>query len=315
MTRRLKIFTILILGLFAATPALSASEALVALHASDDASWRRESAIQQLLTRDLGFDEVRILFDATPREVSGQVAEFLARPGAAKDRRLVWISGPGEGEESPCPTGDLTPVTPTASILMIAPSCFAETVALPPGTRHFGISSAAPRISREGRKPTPKAARPSIAILALPSDEARFIARADRIVFEALENARSGKLAPATLLRMLRHRFREDGSNYTPTLDAAPAGAAWSRKLLAPPREQLDKRHATVGPGRFSGRLAWPRGRRLPLYRSGEEASEPVLTLPDRRAVTVLRTNRGGTMAFVRAARTYYGWVMVDELE
>ena len=308
-------FAILMLGLIAAMPAFAASEALVALHASDDASWRRESAIQELLSRNLGFDEVRVLFDATPREISGQVAEFLARAGTAEDRRLVWVSGPGEGADSPCPAGRPTPVGPTAPTLMIAPSCFAEMLVLPPGTRHFGISSAAPRDPRAGGRPSGKAARPPIAILALPSDGARFIARADRIVFEALENARSGKLAPATLLRMLRHRFREDGSNYTPTLDAAPADAAWSRRLLAPPPEQLDERHAAVGPGRFSGRLAWPRGRRLPLYRSGEEASEPVLTLPGRRAVTVLRTNRGGTMAFVRTARAYYGWVVIDELE
>ena len=298
----------------AAVPkALGGSEAFIALIDKGTDVWRRDGVVREMIEKRIGFDRVDLNLDTTPAEISTKLQAFLDRPAAPGARRFVWISGVAAGNEGRCPADDQAPVTPRAATLILAPACYADLIDFPIGTRQIGLRGG--RFDLRAMKRHDGGAGAPVVFLGLPDDGAGFAARADEIIQKALTAAAGGSLTPAALLQRLRFGFREDGSDYTPRLDAAPGSAAWSRRFLTPPKRLRKDNWERVRPDSFGGRLAWPRKRRLALYAGAMRAEPPVLSLPGRRPVTVLRTNRDGTMGFVRAPGALFGWVRLDALD
>ena len=313
MRRRYGPVLLSVLALALAAPggkAVAAAEALIALRDSGADGWRRQGRAQELLRQRYGFDKVHVLVNVTPDEIPARVRAFVERPGDARTHRLVWISGVAAGDPAgPCPSPDWRPVSPAAATLILAPGCWAETIVLAPGSRHFEITSPAParrpRFARPG-KARPGAAVP-VAVVTLPSDAPRFVDRADDIVLGLL--ARGGEVSPARLLAALRHGLDADGSDYTPALDVT-AGMA-TRAVLA----SAGTGAATDPAADRAGQPTSARFLAFDLRRVPDPAADAALRLPAAMPLRVLRRDRGGRMVFVNAAKRFYGWVAADDLE
>lgn len=314
MRRNLGVIALLALlaGGLAAPPARAGGEALVGLADIGAEGWARDRQVREILADGLGFAAVQIAIDATPGELPERVRAFLSRAAAPGDRRVVWISGPSAaaGSASPCPAADMPRIVPRAAALIVAPDCYAEFLALPPGALHLGLRDAAAPIAATGID-----AAPPVVLVTLPADTAEAIRRADAIVLDALRAAAGGAMTPALLLQRLRYELRVDGSGYTPSLEASAAEAAWSRRYLTPPRPGGDTAWRPAGAAGFEGRLARPRAGRIELFATADATAPPVLSLAGRQAVTVLRTGPGGTMGYARVPGALFGWVKLDDLE
>ena len=106
-----------------------------------------------------------------------------------------------------------------------------------------------------------------------------------------------------------------DGSDYTPTLDAAPGPAAWSRRFLVPRIENLSAVREDFEPSAFSARLRWPRDHAVGLFAAPKKDGEPALRLAGDTSITVIRRSRDGAMGFARTAEGLFGWVKLDALD
>ncbi|MDD9877785.1 MAG: hypothetical protein OXR84_10130, partial [Magnetovibrio sp.] len=221
------LFGLLAATLLGAAPAGAATEAMISFHGTDNESWARRAAVQDLLRDHYGFDRVKVLVDATADEVPARVRRFLEKPARPGDRRFVWVSGlKGAEGKTVCPGRNAKPVRPTAAALVLAPGCFAQVMRFPQGARHYGLSAPDPR-NRAARIGRIDAADPALlALLNLPVGDVRFVAGADTLVFDAIKAGKqAGVLDPARLLTALRSGFRWNGSRYTPALDLFYRGA------------------------------------------------------------------------------------------
>lgn len=309
MFKKLLLTVAITLG--AATGAHATSDAFIGIGSSS--SWGRDLTIQETFESDLGFESVRLNADVTPSELPALASAFLSRPGAAEDRRFVWISGPGEGTDSPCPTEATGPIAIAAPTLLLVPECYAGYLSLPSDALHISLRALSDQPpSTIADLDTSTAA---IVLITLPSDQARVIAAADRLILETLRASKGGTVIPAMILQQLRRAATLDGSDYTPTLEATPSRAAWSRRFLTPSREKLAP-HAMPQPMMATRRnIKLPIGPRAALYSTARSNEVPAVWFSTDTPVAVIRHNRDGSMVFVHTADKLYGWMKRDALE
>jgi hypothetical protein len=289
------------------SPAHAKSEALVALY-DGGSGWGRTGQLQDLLEKEYGFNKARVLMSATPEEVPAIVYEFLSKPGSPGDKRFVWVSGPGaQQENTPCPSEDARHVRPRVDTLVLAPSCYLDMVGLPFGAKHVAVGRSddgGTQRSRRGRR------GPAVALLALPSDEPKFIESADKLVMKILRPGTFDDLHPYRLLDGLRNGFRENGSDYTPTLDIA----FWRKTFIVSNRQRTGP---DVHPSRQhlgSAQPVRPLVSVLKLYGAPKDNAGPAFRISGDRSVRMFRSDSSGQMAFVRVSGGYYGWVNANDL-
>ncbi len=291
-------------------PAKAGLQALISLHEGSGDIWERRVALQELLRGRFGFDEVRFLVDATPGEIPDKVRDFLEAPHEQGDRRLVWISGLDHADGSSiCGSQKFKPIRPAAPTLILAPTCYTQTIAFPQGSRHYGVT-APDRERSEARLGRINAGdAPWIALITLPSARADFIAGANTLVYEHLKQAASGLLDPAAILSSLRTRFRWNGADFTPSLDLYDRGVGRSEirpfgfvKGLA---EGADIRLARTAKALVPV---------LELYPRPETSGGAVISLSGQTPVQILRSDRDGHMRFVAVGTRLYGWVKANDL-
>ncbi len=306
---------LMMIGIYVMTlgSAHAAGEAFVGLGGDGVSSWGRDLALQEILENELGFETVHLNTDTTPGERAELAGAFLSRPGTPGERRLLWLSGSASGSDSPCPKPDAAMITPGAGALILAPGCFADFIRFPAGTLHIALREITGSRPKRLGPETPTA--PDVVVITLPSDTPEAIAAADQIVLQALRAASAGGVSPAAILRQLRYGFRVDGSDYTPTLDAAPGPAAWSRRFLVPRIENLSAVREDFEPSAFSARLRWPRDHAVGLFAAPKKDGEPALRLAGDTSITVIRRSRDGAMGFARTAEGLFGWVKLDALD
>lgn len=294
-----------------APPAGAATEALISFHGADNTSWERRVAVQDLLRGAYGFDRVQVLVDATADEVPSRVRRFLQRPAKRGDSRFVWVSGlKGDEGKTVCPGPKAAPIRPAASSLVLAPGCYAPLMRFPQGARHYGLTEPAPgaQAARVGRI---DAADPAlVALLTLPIGDDRFVAGADSLVFDGLQDGKGqGIIDPARLLRALRAGFRWNGSAYTPALDLFYRGA--ETDALAPfgflPPQGVEEKLLRVRP--VKGRRAG-----LEIHETPKALGAAALRLSRPGPVRVLRADRSGAMRYVAVGDNLFGWVRRHDL-
>jgi hypothetical protein len=287
--------------------AKSESKALVALYDGAN-SWERIGHLQTLLEKKYGFTKAQVLVNSTPDEIPELVHEFLSKPGMLRDKRFVWVSGMGpKNENSPCPNPNLGRVQPSVDTLVFAPECYSDLIRLPYGAKHVSVGRSGESTPKRGRK----AARlPSIALLALPSDKPEFIEGADGLIMEFLASEDLSELNPYHLLDGLRNDFRENGSDYTPSLDIAAWRGAFitSTHGMNIPDIHPSRQHI----GAVDGAL--PVVNILSVYRSSKENTGPAFRIFGYQPISVLRSDSSGRMVFVRVRGGRYGWVNSGEL-
>ncbi len=296
-------------------PAFAGGEAFVGHGDGMAGAWGRDIAIREALETDLGFETVRMNADSTPTELASLATAFLEQPGKPGDRRFVWISGPADGADSPCPSQDALTIKPAAAALILVPDCYAEFIALPPDALHISlrdIPATAPDSLTETNTSTP-----SIVVVTLPSDNAAAIAAANKIVLSAIKSASADGISAAYILQRLRHDLREDGSDYTPSLEAAPAHAAWSRRYLVVSEGPAGNRTAKPKTETVTAPLRWPSKPRTALYAapSRPDTTEDAIWIPGREPLTVFRFARDGKMNYVRTGNGLFGWVKTKALD
>jgi hypothetical protein len=302
---------VLTAGLFS-SPSQAVSEALVALY-DGGSGWGRTGHLQDLLEKEYEFNKARVLMSATPEEVPALVHEFLSKPGAPGDKRFVWVSGPGaQNENTPCPSEDMPRVRPPVDTLVLAPACYLDMVGLPFGAKHVAVGRSNDRGADDGGAQRSRRGKrgPAVALLALPSDDPKFIESADKLVMKILRPGTFDDLHPYRLLDGLRNGFRENGSDYTPTLDIA----SWRKTFITSKRSRNEP---DIHPSRrhlASAQPMRPLVNVLKLYGAPKNSAGPALRISGDRLVGMFRSDSSGQMAFVRVSGGYYGWVSAYDL-
>lgn len=293
-------------------PAFAGTAALISFHGDDPGTWERRLAVQDLLRDGYGFDEVRVVTDATAREIPSRVRAFLEAPAGPGDRRLAWVSGLGDGAaKGICPPAGERPIRPRAASLILAPTCYGAAIGFPQGARHYALTTPRPSevTARIGRIQADDPA--FIGLLTLPADDGRHVDGADTLVFDHLKDRQAaGTVDPAALLATLRGGFRWNGSAYTPSLDLFRRGA--EKDDLEPfgfgaPTGGGDTRLTKIRPARH-------RARTIRLHAVPSVGAGAALTVGGRRPVRVLRTDRSGAMRYVAVGDNIYGWVRRHDL-
>lgn len=295
--------------------AFAAGDAFISHGDGTDDAWGRDLMIQETLKSTLGFTSVDLNADTTPGETPVRAAEFLERPGKSGDRRFLWISGPGDGRDSPCPTTNATSITPAVATLILAPECYSEFLSLPPDALHVSLRDLpleTPKILAKYSMPTP-----AVVVLTLPSDDKKTIAAANRIVLDVLKSTSAISWTPAQILRRLRLELHVNGSDYTPRLDAAPGHAAWSRRYMVPKSMQLAPPIGTPVETGTVQPLRWTAQGPTALYAEPyiTPNAVPALWFESQEPVAVLRQGRDGIMTFVRTGSGLFGWVKTNDIE
>ena len=167
--------------------ALAGGEAFVGHGDATDGAWGRDIAIREALQTGLGFETVRMNADSTPKELAGLATAFLEQPSKPGDRRFVWISGPAEGTDSPCPSQNALTIKPAVAAFILVPDCYAEFIDLPADALHVSLRDI-PAIAPDSLAET-KVTAHSIVVVTLPSDNAAAIAAANKIVLSAIKSA------------------------------------------------------------------------------------------------------------------------------
>ena len=297
------------------SPALAVGEAFVGHGDGMEGAWGRDIAIRETLETRLGFETVRMNADSTPKELAGLATAFLEQPSKPGDRRFVWISGPAEGADSPCPSQNALTIKPAAAALILVPDCYAEFIDLPADALHVSLRDI-PAIAPDSLVET-KVTADSIVVVTLPSDSTAAIAAANQIVLSAIKSASANGISAADILQRLRHDLREDGSDYTPTLEATPAHAAWSRRYLVTSGEPAENPTAKPKTETTTAPLRWPSQSRTALYTvpSGPNSIEDAIWIPGKEPLTVFRAARDGKMTYVRTGNGLFGWVKTNALD
>ena len=295
--------------------ALAGGDAFVSHGDGMDGAWGRDIAIREALETGLGFETVRMNADSTPKELAGLAAAFLEQPGRPGDRRFVWISGPAEDTDSPCPSQDASTINPATTALILVPDCYAEFIDLPAGALHVSLRGI-PAIAPDSLAET-KVTTHSIVVVTLPSDNAAAIAAANKIVLSAIKSASANGISAADILQRLRHDLHEDGSDYTPTLEATPAQAAWSRRYLVASGKPAENPAAKSKTETTTAPLRWPSQSRTALYTvpSAPNSIDDTISIPGKEPLTVFRTARDGKMSYVRTGNGLFGWVKTNALD
>lgn len=313
MLRHITLIMLLLLGSHGI--AAAGGTAFIGLADAGQPSWGRDLAVQEALQTGLGFDEVDLNANTTPGELAAGAAAFLARAGAPGTRRLVWISGPASGPDSPCPATDAPLFRPAVPAVVLAPACFGDVLDLPVGALHLTLREMRPDAAR--RLTDRNAQGVETVFIALPDDNNAVIEAANAIVLNTIAEAgRTGSshLSPLVLLQRLRLELRIDGSDYVPTLDAFPRTAAWSRHYLAPvaaaPRPAV--RPGAVPPPRFDSRR--PAMHPVALYSRPGATAVAAVTVDGRAPFDFIRRSRDGRMGYVRTVEGLFGWVRSDAL-
>jgi len=307
-----------LMALAAATAPLTAqassSEALISFHGADNGSWERRAAVQDLLRDHYGFDQVRVLVDATAAEVPKEVRRFLEKPARPGDQRFVWVSGlKGEAGKTVCPGPAAAPMRPSASTLVLAPDCYKPVIRFPQGARHYRLSAPAPgaaaaRVGRiDARDPG------LVALITLPVGDDRYVAGADSLIFDSLKaGGKAGIVDPTYLLRALRAGFRWNGTAYTPTLDLFYGGA---HEAVGPFGFRSDQTGAALLERvRPVKRKAGRKAGRLRVHDSPDPHTAAALTVRKPGPVRVLRADRSGAMRYVAIGDNLFGWVRRHDL-
>ncbi len=304
-------FAIFAIVLLTGATAKAGGAAFIGIGGDGDSAWGRDLAIRDALETRLGFQTVQLNGNTTPAELPTLMRRFLERPGEPGDRRLVWVSGPADGPDSPCPNDEPGLIRPAAATLLLVPECIAEFVWLPRDALHVTMRDMSSTRPSNIADHTGDAA--AAVVITLPSDDAAAIAAANVIVLEAIAEA---AITPAEVLQRLRFGLRRDGSGYTPVIDAAPASAAWSKRFLA---LNTDAKHtARISPFTASPEslpLKWPRRGRLAFYAGAEATAAPALWLGGDAPVSLLRQNHDGSFGYVRSSTGLFGWVRIDDVD
>lgn len=284
------------------------SKALVALYDGGN-GWERAGHLQELLEQKYGFSKAQVLVNSTPDEIPGLVRDFLSEPGEPGDKRFAWVSGMGlENNNSPCPRSNLRRVHPSVDALVLAPECYSDLVSLPYGAKHVSVGRSSDETPQRARK---SSRVPAIALLALPSDKPEFIESADRLIMKVLQSGKFDDLHPYRLLDGLRNGFRENGSDYTPSLDIAAWRGAFitATRMSNVPDIHPSRQHLGTAD------RARPLVNVLRVYGSAKENAGPALRVFGNQPISVFRSDSSGRMVFVRVRGGRYGWVNSRELQ
>ena len=295
--------------------ALAGGEAFVGHGDGTDGAWGRDIAIQEALEIGLGFETVRMNADTTPKELAGLATAFLEKPSKPGDRRFVWISGPAEGTDSPCPSQNALTIKPSVAAFILVPDCYAEFIELPADALHVSLRDI-PAIAPDSLAET-KVTAHSIVVVNLPSDNAAAIAAANKIVLSAIQSASDDGISAADILQRLRQDLHENGSDYTPTLEATPAQAAWSRRYLVASERPVENPEANSKTDTTTAPLRWPSQSRTALYTvpSATNSIDDAIWIPGKEPLTVFRAARDGKMSYVRTGNGLFGWVKTNALD
>jgi len=291
-------------------PAAATLSALISIHEGNADMWEQRASIQELLRKRFGFDDVRFLVDATPEETPARLKKFLEEEAGPNDRRLVWVSGLNQRQNSTvCAARNFQTIRPKAASLILAPGCYTDIISLPQGTRHFSMTSPTPESStaRIGRTRATNA--PWIAVLTLPSANEAVIQGTNELIFEHLNASSKGHLDPAALLQHLRARFRWNGSSFTPTLDYFDRGLA--REQIRPFGINRTRNDHVVFSGGTPVRF---RKSVFGLYAKPDARDGLAMTVPSGISVRALRRDRDGQMHYIAVGTSHFGWVKSDDL-
>jgi len=296
--------------LILAKPAAATLSALISIHEGSTDMWEQRAGIQELLHTRFGFDDVRFLVDATPEETPARLKRFLEEAAGPDDRRLVWVSGFNQRQDSTvCAARNFQTIRPKAASMILAPSCYTDIISLPQGTRHFSMTSPTPEtsIARIGR--TRATNSPWIAVLTLPSSSEAVIHGTNTLIFDHLNSSTKGHLDPAALLQHLRSKFRWNGSDFTPTLDYFDRGLA--RKDMRPFGINRTVSTIAVNSGGHPVRFRKPV---FGLYAKPDARDGLVMSVQAGIPVRGLRRDRDGQMYYVAVGTSHFGWVKSDDL-
>ena len=143
------------------------------------------------------------------------------------------------------------------------------------------------------------------------------IAAANKIVLSAIQSASDDGISAADILQRLRHDLHENGSDYTPTLEATPAQAAWSRRYLVASGRPAENPEANSKTDTITAPLRWPNQSRTALYTvpSATNSIEDAIWIPGKEPLTVFRAARDGKMNYVRTGNGLFGWVKTNALD
>lgn len=296
-------------------PALAGGEAFVGHGDGAEGAWGRDIAIREALETQLGFETVRMNTDSIPKELAGLATAFLEQPGKPGDRRFVWISGPAKGADSPCPSQKALTIKPATAALILVPDCYAEFIALPPDALHISLRDI-PAIAPDSLAET-KVTTHSIVVVTLPSDNVAVIAAANKIVLSLIKSTSAIGISAADILQRLRHDLREDGSDYTPSLEATPAHAAWSSRYLVASEELPENPVIETQTKTVTAPDRWPSKSQIALFTvpSSQGKAEDAIWIYGKEPLTVFRFARDGEMSYVRTRNGLFGWVKTDALD
>lgn len=304
----------LAITVLSSTAAYADGEAFIGVVDNKESGWGRDLAIKNALQNRLGFQTVRLNADTTPAELPKRMQQFLERTGGTGDRRLVWISGPAAGPDSPCPGNETQLIQPATAALLLVPACVAEFIRLPTNAMHVTMrdmpAHQPPLVADHTGDVAPTV------VVTLPSDDTATLVAANAIVLAAIQE---GAVSPAEILQRLRFGLRQDGSGYTPSIDAEPASAAWSRRFLALGNAATNAAKHTGGTPSMNHSpllpLKWPRHGHLAIYTSDEATAAPALWLPGNTSVSLLRRNGDGSLGYVQSSNGLFGWVKIDDVD
>ena len=286
------------------------SRALISLHEAGQMTWEKRVTLQEKLKNQYGFDEVRFLVDTTPNEVPAAVKTFLEEPTEENDQRLVWVSGLDKpGNRSICPDTTFDPIKPSATSLILAPTCYSNAISIPQGARRFSLDS--PQVynttARVGRVQVSDVSW--LAHLSLPADGVPFVQDVDTIISKYLSQGSGANLDPAKLLNLLRGGFHQDGSNYTPSLTLFDRGI--DPEDLHPFTFNTNQKPSSLT--RHAQKIDVHLNE-LPFYDHASDKSGSAVILYKPDTVHVLRHGRNKDMQFVAVNARYFGWVRKNDL-
>ena len=316
---RVQWLALLIAGFFAviASPDASArSSAFVALYDDGAGVYERTAALQEILGKNYGFDEVSIEINIVPSELPGRVRKFLAATAHVGDRRLVWVSGQSGGDRvDPCPRRGDRPFGLSAATLMIAPDCYLPMIRIAGMTEHLHT---APIWSTLETAPPPLSVRlnsRTFAFLSLPNRHGTHVTSVDKLLLRTLLSLQGQPISPGYLLQVLRNGFQIDGSSFTPRLTVAPAKLAWATNLIGSEFRSTLPDNYPVADDAPADLPLYIGAARTRLFNAPDlNAGTFTLVDPDQ-PVRILRHDLTGRMAFIRTANDNFGWVMVDALQ
>ncbi|GEM_PF-537518 len=217
-----------VLGLLAGAvaavpPAAARSEALLIAAAGDQPASAALSETQTALLGWHHFDKATVTTATSPAEMAHLVRGFLAAAGRPEDLRLLWIVGTERGQPgSLCPRLDEPAVAPAVPTVILAPACAKWLVRLPTEPLHVETAIAA-FAAAEAVSVSPG---PPLAVLGVSAERGSVAVLAGLL--------KDGGQAPLSPLRMFARLScaLHGGPARAPTLDAAPAAAAWQVNLF-----------------------------------------------------------------------------------